>query len=56
LDYEKSLRQNNCTGAIFALKNFGWKDKTEIEGSLVFNKLPQVTLDNGATLTFNVGD
>lgn len=25
--YEKQLQYSNCTGAIFALKNFGWKDK-----------------------------
>lgn len=27
--YEDGLRENNCTGSIFALKNMGWKDKTE---------------------------
>lgn len=31
--YEDSLRENNCTGSIFALKNMGWKDKTEQEFS-----------------------
>lgn len=29
--YEKALSKGNCTGAIFALKNFGWSDKQEIE-------------------------
>lgn len=29
--YEDGLRENNCTGSIFALKNMGWKDKTETE-------------------------
>lgn len=29
--YEISLRKNGRTGDIFALKNFGWKDKQEIE-------------------------
>jgi len=28
-EYEKKLSGNNCTGSIFALKNLGWKDKTE---------------------------
>jgi len=28
---EKRLFGNNSTGAIFALKNFGWKDKSESE-------------------------
>ncbi len=29
--YEKRLQGNNCTGSIFALKNFGWIDKQETE-------------------------
>jgi len=29
--YEKRLFENNPTGSIFALKNMGWKDKTETE-------------------------
>lgn len=28
-EYEKRLSGQACTGAIFALKNMGWKDKTE---------------------------
>jgi hypothetical protein len=32
-DYEKCLRKQSCTGAIFALKNRGWTDKQEIEHS-----------------------
>lgn len=31
--YELSLRSQSVTGAIFALKNMGWKDKTETEHS-----------------------
>ena len=31
--YEKRLFENNPTGSIFALKNMGWKDKTETEHS-----------------------
>lgn len=31
--YESDLRKNGGSGTIFALKNFGWKDKTEIENS-----------------------
>ena len=30
-DYEECLRQGSCTGAIFALKNFGWTDRQEID-------------------------
>ena len=29
--YELSLRRNGRTGDIFALKNFGWQDKMDIE-------------------------
>lgn len=32
-DYEKQLQIGNTTGAIFALKNFGWRDKIETEHS-----------------------
>lgn len=31
--YEKRLDSKNPTGAIFALKNMGWKDKHEVEQS-----------------------
>jgi hypothetical protein len=33
LAYEWRLNSNSCTGAIFALKNMGWKDKQEVEQS-----------------------
>ena len=29
--YEKDLRRKGRSGDIFALKNFGWKDKTEVD-------------------------
>lgn len=32
-EYEEMLAVGNTTGAIFALKNFGWVDKQEIEHS-----------------------
>ena len=43
--YEMSLRENGRTGDIFALKNFGWKDKQEIENNTshkvtIINSLP----------------
>ena len=31
--YEKNIATRNPAGAIFALKNFGWRDKQEIEQS-----------------------
>lgn len=30
--YEKRLHGNNPTGAIFALKNYGWSDRHEVTG------------------------
>jgi hypothetical protein len=32
-EYEKGLKGRNPAGSIFALKNFGWKDKQEVEQS-----------------------
>lgn len=32
--YEELLQNGNTTGAIFALKNFGWKDKTELDQNI----------------------
>ncbi len=29
--YEQNLHFNNATGSIFALKNLGWQDKTEVD-------------------------
>jgi hypothetical protein len=31
MNYEERLSESACTGAIFALKNMGWKDKTEVD-------------------------
>ena len=44
--YEMSLRENGRTGDIFALKNFGWTDKQEIENNtqgkvVIVNSLPK---------------
>lgn len=33
VEYEEQLQVGNVTGAIFALKNFGWTDKTEYENT-----------------------
>ena len=30
-EYENQLFERNPSGAIFALKNFGWRDKTEVD-------------------------
>ena len=31
MEYEKALQGHSPTGAIFALKNFGWRDKQDLE-------------------------
>ena len=33
-EYEERLSWNSPTGAIFALKNMGWKDKTEVDSTV----------------------
>jgi len=46
-EYEELLQTGNVTGAIFALKNMGWKDKSEVEqsGGLTVNWHEQKTYD-----------
>lgn len=43
--YEKKMVSNAPTGAIFVLKNMGWKDKQEVEssGSLTINWSEELT-------------
>jgi len=55
-EYEMALNTGSCTGAIFALKNFGWIDKSEVDSNIVFNKLPLVKSDDGTELRLEVGD
>lgn len=33
VEYEEQLQHGNTTGAIFALKNMGWRDKTEVDSN-----------------------
>lgn len=40
--YEMSLRENGRTGDIFALKNFGWRDKMEVENNTEISKLDEL--------------
>jgi len=49
----------DVTACIFWLKNrkaSKWREKTEVDASLVFNQLPVVTTEDGKELTFKVGD
>lgn len=43
--YEKSLRKYGRTGDIFALKNFGWSDKQEIDANVTTTEI-RVDLDD----------
>ena len=36
-EYEEQLSIGNTVGAIFALKNMGWKDKTEVDSNTNLN-------------------
>lgn len=46
MGYEESLKGNNVAGSIFALKNMGWKDKTETEhsGELAVKQITGMTV------------
>ena len=46
-EYEQLLNVGNPAGAIFALKNFGWSDKQEIEVDLT---------DKAASFVMNIGN
>jgi len=44
-EYEEQLQVGNTTGAIFALKNFGWKDNADINlGGQKDNPLPPMII------------
>lgn len=45
LSYEKALRKYGRTGDIFALKNFGWSDKQEIENNVSINSYEQLSVE-----------
>lgn len=45
-NYEKRLDSKNPTGAIFALKNMGWKDKHEVEQSGVVTVRQYTGIEN----------
>ena len=48
-EYESQLQIGNTTGAIFALKNFGWSDKQEIDHTSNGNELkPQIIFTKSA--------
>jgi hypothetical protein len=55
MEYEHLLRTQSSTGAIFALKNFGWVDKSELDMNAKVTKMPTIT-KNGKKAVFNVGE
>lgn len=46
VEYEEQLTMGNTVGAIFALKNMGWKDKSETEysGNLTLHQITGMTV------------
>lgn len=46
--YEVTLRSASVTGSIFALKNMGWKDKSEVDNNTTIVGKPTIKLDFGA--------
>ena len=47
MEYEKALHSRNPSGPIFALKNFGWTDKQDVEvsGGVKVKTLADLMLD-----------
>ena len=44
ISYEENLLDKACTGSIFALKNMGWSDKSEIDHNVNVSQLPPITI------------
>lgn len=57
-EYEKGLRSKNPTGSIFALKNFNWKDRQEIDQTVkgTFSWEKPKYIDEDPTPTGNEGN
>ena len=53
--YEKALLSRNSTGAIFALKNFGWSDKQEVTNTNV-NMNVEVTKEEAKEISKALDD
>ena len=47
MEYEKALHSRNPSGPIFALKNFGWTDKQDVElsGGVKVKTLADLIMD-----------
>jgi hypothetical protein len=44
MNYEENLMDKACTGSIFALKNMGWSDKSEIDHNINIPQLPDIII------------
>lgn len=53
-EYEELLQRGLGAGAIFALKNFGWVDKTEVDQNVKFSQMGDVKID-GKTVELRIG-
>ncbi|HEC66340.1 MAG TPA: hypothetical protein ENI23_13715 [bacterium] len=51
--YEMQLQSGNPTGAIFALKNFGWTDKQEIEQRIISEDTIIIKHNTDGNLAYN---
>ena len=51
--YEEHLVGPNVSGIIFALKNLGWVDKSEVDSNVRYTKMPAIELD-GEEMEFDV--
>jgi phosphopantetheine adenylyltransferase len=56
--YEKMLHRSEgqVTGPIFALKNMGWKDRSEVDNTHKFDALPIVIMEDYAGDQANKND
>lgn len=45
VEYEQKLSGNSVTGSIFALKNMGWKDKTEQDITTAGDKINSIQVE-----------
>jgi len=52
-EYEKDLRKKGRSGDIFALKNFGWRDKQEVDNT---HRISKPLLDNVRSNNFTEED
>lgn len=55
-EYEEQLQIGTPTGAIFALKNFGWKDEQTVNNNIEARVAMPMIEKDGKPLEYKVGD